>query len=131
VSLDQMVSAVADAKKLRLVILDACRDNPFVASMRLTVGTRAIHRGLARIEPAGGELIAYAAKDGQEAIDGGDKVQNSPFAAALVKHLTERGLEVGRLFRLVRDDVLAATDRQQEPFTYGSLSGEELFFRPN
>jgi len=45
--------------------------------------------------------------------------------------LTERGLEVGRLFRLVRDDVLAATDRQQEPFTYGSLSGEELFFRPN
>ena len=73
-------------------------------------------------EPSGGTLIAYAAKDGEEA-------KNSPFAAALIKHLTTRGLEVGRLFRLVRDDVLAATDHKQEPFVYGSLPGEELFFR--
>jgi uncharacterized caspase-like protein len=80
-------------------------------------------------EPSGGTLIAYAAKDGEEAIDGGEEAKNSPFAAALIKHLTTRGLEVGRLFRLVRDDVLAATDHKQEPFVYGSLPGEELFFR--
>jgi len=131
VSLDRVVSSVADARKLRLVILDACRNNPFAQSMRLTTATRAIHRGLARIEPSGGTLIAYAAKDGEEAIDGGEETANSPFAAALIKHLTTPGLEVGRLFRLVRDDVLAATERKQEPFVYGSLPGEELFFRPN
>jgi hypothetical protein len=79
-------------------------------------------------------------KDPDLSVDGCSKVlaraasettTNSPFAAALIKHLTTRGLEVGRLFRLVRDDVLAATERKQEPFVYGSLPGEELFFRPN
>jgi tetratricopeptide (TPR) repeat protein len=129
VSLERVISSVANAKKLRLVILDACRNNPFASSMHMTVASRAIHRGLARIEPSGGTLIAYAAKDGEEAIDG-DSSGNSPFAAALIKYLVRPGLEVGRLFRLVRDDVLAATDRQQEPFVYGSLPGEELFFRP-
>src|SRR5262249_46517329 len=118
------------AKKLRLIILDACRNNPFVSDMRMTVASRAIHRGLARVEPSGGTLVAYAAKGGQEAVDG-DGTTNSPFAAALVKRLTTPGLEVGKLFRLVHDDVLAATDRAQEPFVYGALPGEDFFFRPN
>ena len=129
ISLDRVIGAVEAAKKLRLVILDACRDNPFVPSMRLTVASRSIHRGLARIEPAGGTLVAYAAKGGEEAIDG-DGTANSPFAAALVGRLATPGLEVGKLFRLVRDDVLKATGQKQEPFVYGSLPGEDLFFRP-
>jgi len=129
VSLDRVVASVEGARKLKLVILDACRNNPFVTDMRLTVASRAIHRGLARVEPSGATLVAYAAKGGEEAVDG-DGTANSPFAAALVKRLATPGLEVGKLFRLVRDDVLAATERKQEPFVYGSLPGEDFFFRP-
>ena len=77
----------------------------------VTVASRAIHRGLARVEPSGGTLVAYAAKGGEEAVDG-EGTANSPFAAALVKRLATPGLEVGKLFRLVRDDVLAATGKQ-------------------
>ncbi len=129
ISLDRVISAVSHARKLKLVILDACRNNPFAAKMHMTNGTRAIHRGLARIEPEGGTLVAYAAKGGEEALDGSG-TGNSPFAAALVHRLHTPGLEVGKLFRLVRDDVLQATAKQQEPFVYGSLPGEDLFFRP-
>jgi uncharacterized caspase-like protein len=126
VPLDRLLSAIEGAKKLRLVVLDACRDNPFVAQMRRSVGTRSIGRGLARIEPEGGTLVAYAAKHGQVALDGDGA--NSPFVGALVRHLQTPGLEINKLFRLVRDDVMAATGRKQEPFVYGSLPGEDFFF---
>jgi tetratricopeptide (TPR) repeat protein len=129
ISLDRVIEAVESARKLRLVILDACRNNPFIADMRVTSANRSINRGLARVEPEGGTLVAYAAKGGQVAVDG-DGTGNSPFAAALVKHLPTPGLEVDKMFRLVRDDVLAATGRKQEPFTYGSLPGETLSFVP-
>jgi uncharacterized caspase-like protein len=126
VPLNQVLSTVEGARKLRIVLLDACRDNPFTRQMRRTVATRSIGRGLARVEPEGGTLVAYAAKDGQIALDGNGA--NSPFVAALVKHLPTPGVEINKLFRLVRDDVLAATGRKQEPFVYGSLPGEDFFF---
>ena len=66
-------------------------------------------------------LVAYAAKHGQVALDG--ESGNSPFVTALVSGSTRPG-STSRYFRLVRDDVLAATGRQQEPFMYGSLPGE-------
>jgi tetratricopeptide (TPR) repeat protein len=129
VALDQVLLAVEGAKKLRLVILDACRDNPFAKSMKRSVGgTRSVGRGLAQIEPDGATLVAYAAKHGQYAMDGEPGV-NSPFVRALVKNLETPGIEISLLFRKVRDDVMAATGRKQEPFTYGSLPSEELFFR--
>lgn len=121
VPLERVLSAIEGAKKLRLVILDACRDNPFIAQMRRSVASRSIGRGLARIEPEGGTLVAYAAKHGQIALDG--EAANSPFVSALVKHLATPGLEINKLFRLVRDEVRAATGRRQEPFVYGSLPG--------
>ncbi len=126
VALEQVMGAVEGARKLRLVILDACRDNPFVARMKSTAASRSIGRGLARVEPEGGTLVAYAAKGGQVALDGAGA--NSPFVRALVEHLPTPGLEIGKLFRHVRDDVLAATGRRQEPFVYGSLPGEDFFF---
>jgi tetratricopeptide (TPR) repeat protein len=126
VPLDRVLSSIENAKKLRLVVLDACRDNPFVAQMRRSTASRSIGRGLARIEPEGGTLVAYAAKHGQIALDGTG--QNSPFVSALVKRLATPNLEINKLFRLVRDDVLAATNRRQEPFIYGSLPGEDFFF---
>ncbi len=125
--LEQVLTSISGAKKLRLVILDACRDNPFAQQMSRSVASRSIGRGLGRIEPDGGTLVAYAAKHGQTALDG--QGQNSPFVSALVKHMATPGVEIRRLFGLVRDDVLSSTARQQEPFIYGSLGGEEFFFK--
>jgi tetratricopeptide (TPR) repeat protein len=126
VSLDQIMGYVGGAWKLRMVLLDACRENPFVTKMVRRDASRSVGRGLARIEPEGGTLVAYAAKDGQIALDGSGT--SSPFVAALVNRLPTPGIELGKLFRLVRDDVLAATGRKQEPFVYGSLPGEDFFF---
>jgi hypothetical protein len=124
-SLDRVLLAIEPAKQLRLVILDACRDNPFSKSMKRTVAARGIGRGLAKVEPASpNTLIAYSAKAGSTAQDGDDK--NSPFTIALAKHLTTPGLDVRRAFGFVRDDVLRNTGNQQEPFVYGSLGGDDL-----
>jgi uncharacterized caspase-like protein len=124
-SLDRVLLAIEPAKQLRLVILDACRDNPFSKSMKRTVAARGIGRGLAKVEPASpNTLIAYSAKAGSTAQDGDDK--NSPFTIALAKHLTTPGLDVRRAFGFVRDDVLKNTGNQQEPFVYGSLGGDDL-----
>jgi uncharacterized caspase-like protein len=126
VPLKEVLGAVAAARKLRIVLLDASRDNPFARQIRRTVATRSIGGGLARVEPEGGTLVVYAAKAGRIALDGSGT--NSPFAAALLKHIGTPGLDVHRLFARVRDDVLASTGRMQEPFVYGSLPGEEFFF---
>jgi Caspase domain len=127
VPLDEVMSAIGGARALRLVILDACRTNPFATKIKHTEGAgRAIGRGLARVEPAQATLVAYSAKDGSEAEDGDGA--DSPYAMALAKHLTDPGVEVDRLFRRVRDDVEKVTGRNQEPFTYGSLPGDQDFY---
>jgi uncharacterized caspase-like protein len=107
-------------------MLDACRDNPFVKQMRRSIATRSIGRGLGHVEPEAGTLVVYAAKHGQVALDG--EGANSPFVSAMLKRMATPGLEVRRLVDLVRDDVLAATNRRQQPFSYGSLPGNEDFF---
>jgi len=126
VPLDRMLAATEGAKKLRMVILDACRDNPFANKMRRSVASRSVTRGLTAIEPDVGTLVAYAARDGQTALDGDGA--HSPFVSSLLKHLVIPNLEIGMLFRLVRDDVRLMTNRQQEPFVYGSLPGENFYF---
>ena len=124
-SLDRVLVAIDPAKQLRLVILDACRDNPFGKNMKRTVATRGIGRGLAQVEPTSpNTLIAYSAKAGFTAQDGDGS--NSPFTVALSKHLTTPGLDVRRAFGFVRDDVLKTTNNKQEPFVYGSLGGEDV-----
>ncbi|WP_448046108.1 caspase family protein [Bradyrhizobium liaoningense] len=124
-SLDRVLVAVEPAKQLRLVILDACRDNPFGRRMKRTVASRNIGRGLAQVEPSSpNTLIAYSAKAGFTAQDGDGA--NSPFTVALSKHLTTPGLDVRRAFGFVRDEVLKSTGNKQEPFVYGSLGGEDV-----
>ncbi|MDA9541939.1 caspase (peptidase) [Bradyrhizobium sp. CCBAU 21362] len=124
-SLDRVLVAVEPAKQLRLVILDACRDNPFGKTMKRTVASRGIGRGLAQVEPTSpNTLIAYSAKAGFTAQDGDGA--NSPFTVALSKHLTTPGLDVRRAFGFVRDDVLKSTGNKQEPFVYGSLGGDDV-----
>jgi uncharacterized caspase-like protein len=128
VALKSIMPMLAAASKLGLVILDACRNNPFAAKMQRTVRTRAVSRGLTHIEPTGSVLVAYAAKDGTTAADGTGR--NSPFTAALLSHVETPGLEINFLFRNVRDDVLRATQREQEPFVYGSLSRDAIYLKP-
>ena len=124
-SLERVLVAVEPAKKLRLVILDACRDNPFAKTIKRTVATRAIGRGLAKVEPNGpNTLIAYSAKAGSTAADGDGK--DSPFTLAMTRHLTTPGLDVRRALGFVRDEVLKATNNRQEPFVYGSLGGDDV-----
>lgn len=130
VSLKDLLAAVDRARKMRIVILDSCREVPFDDSLLFdaatgeAVGTGLVTRGaggLAAPSPDRGTLVAYSARDGQVALDGaGD---HSPFALALMEKLESPGLEISLMFRQVRDKVLAETNNLQEPNTYGSLPG--------
>jgi tetratricopeptide (TPR) repeat protein len=143
IPLDQVMAALEGAKKLKLVLLDACRDNPFAPQMRKTtapvaaavaatstaggsVSSRSIGRGLGEVKVQGASLVVFAAKHGETALDG--EGGNSPFAVALIQRIATPGVEINKIFRLVRDDVMEATAGRQEPYTYGSLPGKEDFF---
>ena len=147
--LDQVMAAIDGAKKLKLVVLDACRDNPFANSAATaapaptpvtvaanpsnesarSVRMRSLGKGLGELKVQGASLVVYAAKHGQTALDG--EGENSPFAVAVVQRIATPGVEINKLFRLVRDDVMEATAGRQEPYTYGSLPGREDFFFVN
>lgn len=137
VNIEYILNTVEAAKKLRLVILDACRDNPFVAQLRTAsatasrsisgLGASSVGTGLARIEPAPGTLVVYSTKNGQVALDGDGK--NSPFVEALVKRIEQKPpIEIRRMLDFTREDVFSSTKKQQQPFSYGSLSASEDFF---
>ena len=70
--------------------------------------------------------MAYAAREGQISRDGNG--QHSPFTTAFLKYVVDPNLEINMLFRRVRDDVFRETQRNQEPFTYGSLPGDNFYF---
>lgn len=126
ISLQSVMLRVANTTSLGLVILDACRNNPFAAKMSRSIATRAsTNSGLGRIEPVGNVLVAYAARDGTTALDGDGR--NSPFAAALLRNIETPGVEVTFMFRNVRDDVMEATRNAQQPFVYGSLSRKAIY----
>lgn len=120
VELTRILDAARPAKTLRLVILDACRNNPFASKIiRSASNPRSIGRGLARIEPEADTLVAFAAKAGTVAADGFGN--HSPYTKALLKHMSAPGVAVDRMFGRVRDDVRDATNKKQIPFLYGSL----------
>lgn len=118
--LDDLLHALAGATKLKLVLLDACRDNPFLTSMK-RISTRGIPtRGLARVDSAESNmLIGYATAPGEVALDGDGTM--SPYATALSRHLVTPGLEIEAALRAVAKDVFEATDGRQRPFKTGSL----------
>ncbi len=133
ISLDDFLAAVDHARKMRIVILDSCRNNPFpdlidlksAETAGMTVDAGRGLGGLAAPSPDRGTLVAFAARDGQVAMDGDGN--DGPFALALHQKLIEPGLEISLLFRQVRDDVLAETNNLQEPNTYGSLPGVPFY----
>ena len=134
VDLKRIMDAVERAKRLGLVILDACRNNPFEATMKhqnqaMRAAAPVVVRGLGAANMVGTEtLVAYAAKANTWAEDGtGD---HSPFTTALLHNLTEPGLDVRFALGRVRDEVMKMTDRRQEPFVYGSLGRTNISLVP-
>jgi formylglycine-generating enzyme required for sulfatase activity len=134
--LNLVLGEVAQGQKLGLVILDACRDNPLAEQLRRTLGpirSRLVGDGLARVENLPSDtMIAFATRPGEVAVDGTG--EHSPYAAALLDHLEEPGVELNLLFRKVRDTVLVNTAYRQEPRTYDALGAEPFYFiepKPN
>src|ERR1700759_4206938 len=125
VAREQVIAAASGARGLRLLMLDACRDNPFAPAMQHTIALNLVDQGFSNIEPSAGFRVVYAAKHGETALD--DEVADSPFATAVTRDLREL-VEVRNLFVIVRDDVWAATRHVQQPFTYGSPPGREDFY---
>jgi uncharacterized caspase-like protein len=130
IKLDVILETVQRARGLGLVVLDACRNNPFERAIVRT-GRRGrdarTGSGLARADvDRVGVLVAYSAKHGTTAEDGDGKM--SPFALALVEEIQKPNIEANMVFRRIRDRVLERTEQRQEPFIYGSLPGREFYF---
>jgi uncharacterized caspase-like protein len=113
--------------KTNIVFLDACRDNPFSGNLARSMGTRStsIGKGLAQVETGVGTFIAYSTQPGNVALDG--KGRNSPFTAALSKHVLETDRDLTGVMIEVRKDVLAATGGKQVPWDHSALTGEFYF----
>jgi outer membrane protein assembly factor BamD (BamD/ComL family) len=126
IDLNRIVDAVSGAKGLRLIILDACRDNPFLIKMKRRQAQRQISSGLSppATNVSSEILIAYAAARGETAADGDNN--HSPFTTAILHHLPEPGVDIRLAFGKVRDEVREITDNRQEPYLYGSLGGTTL-----
>jgi len=116
--------------KVKIIMLDACRDNPFEKELSRSMGkTRSatVKQGLAEIGTTGGTLIAFATDPGSVALDG--ETSHSPFTMALLKHIETPGVEIGLMMRRVTKDVFESTGERQRPWTNASLTGE-LYLKP-
>src|SRR5256886_1998810 len=119
-TLDQTMS---DAK-VKLVFLDACRDNPFAAKIKSSASTRSVsvQTGLAEMKSGEGTLIAFATGPGQTALDGQEGT-NSPFTRALIAHITQPGIEIQQAMTEVRAQVNEETNKGQLPWGHTNLIG--------
>ena len=129
IRLDLVLAQMERETRTSIVLLDACRDNPMAQTLARSMGTRSanIGRGLARIESGVGTFIAFATQPGNVALDG--QGRNSPFTAALVKHLPTDAADLGAIMIAVRNEVLASTQGKQVPWEHSSLTGQ-FFFKP-
>ncbi len=120
VTLDQTMS---DAK-VKLVFLDACRDNPFAARLRSLKTTRSVNvqTGLAEMKSGEGTLIAFATGPGQTALDGQEGT-HSPFTRALLANIANPGVEIQEAMTKVRAEVNEETDKGQLPWGHTNLVG--------
>jgi len=124
VRLDDMVADLQQAKSLRILVLDACRDNPFANELRRSLGSSraiSVQRGLAKLDNAQGMIVAYATQAGQTAEDGDGR--NSPYTRAFIENI-KAPEEIGTIFRRVSSDVYEATKHGQLPELSLSIIGE-------
>jgi hypothetical protein len=116
-------------KRVNLIFLDACRDNPLARTLARSMGARSVTvgQGLASIQSAIGTMIAYATQPDNVALDGAGR--NSPFTGALLRHIATPGLDIATLMRRVRADVVTETRDKQVPWDHSSLIGEVVLAR--
>ncbi|MFZ5693388.1 MAG: caspase family protein [Pseudomonadota bacterium] len=124
VSLDYVLRQMDAEQRINLIFLDACRDNPFVSGMDRKLATRSasVGAGLAQVKGSIDTMIAFATQPDNVALDGDGR--NSPFTAALLKHIQTPGLEISSVLRRVRTDVVATTKEKQIPWDHSSLRTE-------
>ena len=106
---------------MNVVVLDACRNNPFARSFRSAA------RGLARMDAPSGTLIAYATAPGDVAADG--RGRNSPYSEALAAAMRSKNIPIEQMFKQVRISVMERTAKKQTPWEASSLTGN-FFFNP-
>jgi hypothetical protein len=124
INVDNTLEQTMQDAKVKLVFLDACRDNPFAAKIRSARATRGVtvDSGLAAMTSGAGTLIAFATGPGQTALDG-DKGTNSPFTRALVANITRPGVEIQQAMTAVRAQVNEETNKNQLPWGHTNLIG--------
>ncbi len=127
VPLNALLADLSRTTRSRIVILDACRSNPFADEIANAQATRSggLSRGLARVYAGVGSFIAYSTQPGNVALDGSGR--NSPFTDALLRHLALPGADVHAVMRRVRADVQRVTNEQQIPWENSSLVDEVAF----
>jgi caspase domain-containing protein/uncharacterized protein DUF4189 len=121
---DEVVTDLAQAKNLRILVLDSCRDNPLADQLKRSIGANRalpLQRGLAKIDSPEGMIVAYATQAGRTADDGDGK--NSPYTTAFLKHIDEKE-EIGSIFRRISADVYETTKHEQLPELSLSVIGE-------
>jgi uncharacterized caspase-like protein len=125
INIDAALEQTMGDAKVRLVFLDACRDNPFAAKIRSAAkATRSVtvDAGLAEMKPSEGSLIAFATGPGQTALDG-EVGSHSPFTRALISNITQPGVEIQQAMTKVRAQVNDETNKNQLPWDHTSLTG--------
>lgn len=127
IPLDRFLAKAREARGLRLVIVDACRENPFQTRLNLAKASPPISAGLAPVSPGPNEIVAACAGPGQVVSDGTQR--HSPFTFALLAHL-EQGYELSRLLEVVRGDVGRALNTGAAPVVYGRVPATGLILRP-
>lgn len=121
VPIDEVLDIMEQQTTVSLVFLDACRNNPFARSLSRTATTRSATAlaGLAQFDSTRGSFIAFSTAPGAVAMDGTGR--NSPFAAALLRHMAEPGQSINDMMIAVRRDVVSETREGQRPWEQGSL----------
>ena len=125
--LDLVLKQMVRNARTSIVFLDACRDNPLAANLAQVSRSLDVGRGLARVEAAASMMVVYSTEPGKVALDGTGR--NSPFTAALLRHIDSEGESISDVMIDVRNDVLKETGGKQRPFESASLTGQ-FYFKP-
>jgi tetratricopeptide (TPR) repeat protein len=131
IEVNTVIADMEAEKRINLVFLDACRDNPLSRNLARSMGggsrSSAVGQGLAQVNAGIGTLITFATSPDTIALDGSGR--NSPFTQAMLKYIRTPGLEIRSMLTRVRADVIRATNEQQVPWDHSSLTGD-FYFKP-
>jgi len=131
IEVNTIIADMEAEKRINLVFLDACRDNPLSRNLARSMGggsrSTAVGQGLAQVNAGIGTLITFATSPDTIALDGSGR--NSPFTQAMLKYIRTPGLEIRSMLTRVRADVIRATNEQQVPWDHSSLTGD-FYFKP-